>query len=59
MFSFMMNEGGELTEKNRLIVSVFEGVVEPESFAYAKWTIFHLFPTFSTSLTYVTTKHLA
>ena len=37
MFPFMMNEVGELTEKNRLFVAVCEAVVEPESFAYAKW----------------------
>lgn len=37
MFPFMMNEVGVLTEKNRLLVSVCEAVVEPESFAYAKW----------------------
>lgn len=37
VFPFMMNEVGELTEKNRLFVAVCEAEVKPETFDYAKW----------------------
>ena len=37
VFPFMLNEVGELTDKNRLLVVVCESIVKPEEFAYAKW----------------------
>ena len=33
----MMNEVGELTEKNKVFVAVCEAAVKPETFEYAKW----------------------
>ena len=36
LFPFMMNEVGDLTEKNKLFVTVCEAVVKPEDFEYAK-----------------------
>ena len=36
VFPFMMNEVGELTDKNKLFVTVCEAVVKPEMFEYAK-----------------------
>ena len=37
LFPFMMNEVGELTEKNKVFVAVCEAAVKPETFEYAKW----------------------
>ena len=37
VFPFMLNEVGELTDKNRLLVVVCESIVKPEEFAYARW----------------------
>ena len=33
----LMNEVGELTEKNKVFVAVCEAAVKPETFEYAKW----------------------
>ena len=37
LFPFMMNEVGELTEKNKVFVAVCEAAVKPETFESAKW----------------------
>lgn len=37
VFPFMLNEVGELTDKNRLFVVVCESTVKPEEFEYARW----------------------
>ena len=37
LFPFVMNDVGELTEKNKLFVAVCEAAVKPETFEYAKW----------------------
>ena len=37
LFPFMMDEVGELTEKNKVFAAVCEAAVKPETFEYAKW----------------------
>ena len=37
VFPFVMDEVGELTDKNRLFVVVCEATMKPEEFEYARW----------------------